>query len=155
MIAPASVSYLEFEIQNFFMQLTHFDRWLREKFVYETHIHTLSPPASIPTGIRAVEQPDVPGLRYKHLFVARDSKVADLLIRQLQDNNQMYTTRIVDRDAWFVPFIAPKEKSVTWWLFSLVVILTSMFFALLYLKSLVENPEFRKNFMEALKIMKG
>ncbi len=25
------------------MQLTRFDRWLREKFVYETHIQTLRP----------------------------------------------------------------------------------------------------------------
>ena len=137
------------------MQLTHFDRWLREKFVYETHIHTLSPPASIPSGIRAVEQPDLPGSRYKHLFVAKNSKAADTLIRQLKDNNQMYTTRIVDRDAWFVPFIAPKEKSVTWWLFSLVCILTSVFFVLLYLKSLVEDPVFRKNLKEAIEIMKG
>jgi hypothetical protein len=35
------------------------------------------------------------------------------------------------------------------------VITVSVFFALLYLKSLVEDPEFRKNFLEALEIMKG
>ena len=63
----------------------------------------------------------------------------------------MYTTQVVDREAWYVPFIAPKEKSVTWWLFSTVVITISVFFVLLYLKGLVEDPEFRKNFLEALK----
>jgi hypothetical protein len=77
------------------------------------------------------------------------------LIRQLKENNQMYTAQVVDREAWYVPFIAPKEKSVTWWLFSTAVITTSVFFALLYLKGLVEDPEFRKNFLEALEIMKG
>ena len=137
------------------MQLTRFDRWLREKFVYETHIQTLRPPESIPAGIHAVELPDAPGKRYKHLFVAKSSLAADELIRQLKENSQMYTTQIVDRDAWFVPFLAPKEKSVTWWLISVAVISTCSFFALLYLKSLVEDPEFRKNFMEAIKIMKG
>ncbi|MDP3851197.1 MAG: hypothetical protein Q8Q59_11880 [Luteolibacter sp.] len=137
------------------MQLTRFDRWLREKFVYELHILTLRPPESIPAGIRAVDLPDAPGKRYKHLFIAASSEAADELIRQLKENNQMFTAQIVDREAWYVPFIAPKEKSVTWWLFSVVVISTSVFFALLYLKSLVEDPEFRKNFMEALELLKG
>jgi len=67
----------------------------------------------------------------------------------------MYTTQIVDRDAWFVPFIAPKDKSLTWWLFSVALISVASFFALLYLKSLIEDPEFRKNFMEAVKLFKG
>ena len=59
------------------MQLTRFDRWLREKFVYETHIQTLRPPETVPAGMRVVELPDVPGKRYKHLFVTGSSKVAD------------------------------------------------------------------------------
>jgi hypothetical protein len=67
----------------------------------------------------------------------------------------MYTTQVVDRDAWFVPFIAPKNKSVTWWFISLLVISTSAAFILLYLKGLVDDPEFRKNFMDAIEIMKG
>ena len=137
------------------MQLTHFDRWLREKFVYQTHIHTLRPAESLPEGIRYVEQPEAPGVRYKHLYVADSSKAADALIRQLKDAGQMFTTRIVNREKWFVPFIAPKDKSVTWWLFSLVVLTTSAFFFLLYIKSLAEDPVFRKHFMEALKIMQG
>ncbi len=137
------------------MQLTRFDRWLREKFVYELHIQTLRPPESIPAGIRVVELTEAPGRRYKHLFIAGSSEAADELIRQLKENNQMYSTQVVDREAWYVPFIAPKEKSVTWWLFSVAVISTSAFFALLYIKSLVEDPEFRKNFMEALEVLKG
>ena len=132
------------------MQLTRFDRWLREKYVYETHIHTLRPPESLPDGIRTVEIPDVPGKRYKHLFVSSSSKLADELIAQLRSNSQMYTTQIVDRDAWFVPFIAPKDKSVTWWLFSVAIISVSSFFALIYLKGLVEDAEFRIYFMEAV-----
>ena len=137
------------------MQLTRFDRWLREKYVYETHIHTLRPPESLPVGIQTRDIPDVPGKRYKHLFVATRSSDADQLITQLRENSQMYTTQIVDRNDWYVPFIAPKNKSLTWWLFSLVIILISVFFALVYLKSLAEDPAFRQNFMDALNILKG
>lgn len=136
------------------MQLTHFDRWLREKFVYITHIHTLSLPEFIPKGIRAVKNHDPAGTRYKHLFVASNSKSANAFIRQLKENNQMYTTRIVDRDAWYVPLIAPAQKSPSWRLISLLLISTSLFYLLIYLKSLVEDPEFRKNFLDALEIMK-
>jgi hypothetical protein len=137
------------------MQLTRFDRWLREKYVYETHIHTLRPPESVPKGIRTVEIPDVPGKRYKHLFVASSSKLADELIVELKANSQMYTTQVVDRKSWYIPFIAPKGKSVTWWLISCVVITISVFSGLIYLKGLTEDPEFRKNFMEALKLFKS
>ncbi len=137
------------------MQLTRFDRWLREKYVYETHIQTLRPPDSVPSGIQVVELEDVPGKRYKHLFVAKSSVAADELIRQLKENSQMYTTQIVDREAWYVPFIAPKDKSLSWWLFSVVIISICAFFALLGLKGLVEDPDFRKNFMEALKLLRS
>ncbi len=137
------------------MQLTRFDRWLREKYVYETHIHTLRLPESLPAGIQTRDIPDVPGKRYKHLFVASRSSAADQLISQLKQDSQMYTTQIVDRNDWYVPFIAPKNKSVTWWLFSMAIILISVFFALVYLKTLTEDPVFRKNFMEALDLLKG
>lgn len=137
------------------MQLTRFDRWLREKYVYETHIHTLRPPESLPIGIRTVEIPNVPGKRYKHLYVARSSKLADALIAQLKENSQMHTTQIVNREDWFVPLIAPKNKSVTWWLFSTAIIAVSMFYALIYLKGFVDDPEFRENFMDAVKLFKG
>jgi len=137
------------------MQLTRFDRWLRERYVYETHIHTLRPPESLPEGIRAVELPEVPGKRYKHLYVAKQNEAADALISQLKEDGQMYTTQIVDNDAWYVPFIAPKDKSLTWWLFSVFLFTICAFFVLLYLRGLVEDPDFKKNFMEALKLFKS
>lgn len=136
------------------MQLTRFDRWLREKFVYETHIQTLRPPEGVPGGLQMVNLPDMPGQRYKHLFVARSNRLADALIHQLKENGQMYTTRVVDRKAWFVPILAPQGKSVTWWIFSLVVISISVISGLFYLKGFVDDPEFRKNFLEALEILK-
>lgn len=137
------------------MQLTHFDRWLRQKFVYQTHIHTLRPPPAIPAGVRAMPPSTQAATRYKFHFVATSNKAADALIHQLKADGQMYTTRIVNRNAWFVPLLAPKEKSVTWWLFSMVLILIFVAYCLLGLKSLVEDPVFRQNFMDSLRVIKG
>ena len=137
------------------MQLTRFDRWLREKYVYETHIHTLRPPEFLPDGVKAVETPDIPGNRYKHLFVARCSDDADRLIGLLKENSQMYTTKIVDREHWLVPFIAPKDKSVTWSLFSAAIISVCVAAAFWYIKGLADDPEIRKNVAEAFELLKG
>lgn len=137
------------------MQLTRFDRWLREKFVYETHIHTISEPARIPPGIVVKNVPDAPGKRYKHLYVARDSKVADAFLRELKENNHMFTTRIIERDIWCKSFIAPKDKSVTWRLFALAIGCVSFFHFARFILSLARNPEVRKNVMDAIEVLKG
>ena len=137
------------------MQLTRFDRWLREKYVYETHIHTLRPPPSLPHGIREVKIPDIAGRRYKHLFVAKSNKLADQLILLLKENSQMYTTQVVDRTGWYVPFIAPKNKSVTWWVISTILILIGLFFLLLRLNSFAEDADFMKNFKDALRLFRS
>lgn len=137
------------------MQLTRFDRWLREKYAYETHIQTLRLPDRVPRRIKVIDLPDAAGKRYKHLMIARHSGDADALIDILRENSQMYETKIVDRKGLFVRLVAPKEKSVTWRIFSFFVIGTCVYFSLMYVKSLVENPEFRKNFDEAIEILKG
>ena len=137
------------------MQLTHFDRWLREKFVYQTHILTLRPPTSLPKGIRAVTQSSAGDSRYKFLFIPKNGKASDQLIRQLKHDGQMYMIRVVNRDAWFVPFLAPKGKSPTWWLISTTVIAAGVIYVLYLLKGLAEDPVFRKHFMEALDTLKS
>jgi len=137
------------------MQLTRFDRWLREKFVYQIYIYTIHAPRAIPHGIREVETSDVSSRRYKHLFVADRGEHADQFITELKDNNQMYTTQVVDRKTWYVPLIAPKNKSLTWSLVTIVVLTVSLFFALVYLKNFAENAELRKNIIDSIEIFKG
>ncbi len=137
------------------MQLTRFDRWLREKFVYETHIYTLRPPSSVPRRIRVHDLPDVPGKRYKHLYTTSNSRAAEELISLLKADNQMFSTQIVDRQNWYTSLVAPKGKSVTWWIVSAMAISASGVCALYYLKNLIDNPEFRKNFAETIEILKG
>jgi hypothetical protein len=67
----------------------------------------------------------------------------------------MFTTRVVDREAWYVPLIAPNGKSITWWFIWLGITLVVVFF-LVHLGRLAwANPELRKNVAEAFEILKG
>jgi hypothetical protein len=102
-----------------------------------------------------METSDISGKRYKHLFVADSGELADQLITELKDNNQMYTTQIVDRKGWYVPLIAPKNKSLTWSLVTIVVLTVSIFSALVYLKHFAENAELRQNIIDSIEIFKG
>jgi hypothetical protein len=77
------------------------------------------------------------------------------LIQQLREGNQMFTTRVVDREAWYVPLIAPQGKSITWW-FVWLGVTAGVVFGLVHLGRLAwSNPELRKNVSEALQILKG
>ena len=137
------------------MQLTRFDRWLREKFAYETHIQTLRLPDQIPPGIKVVDLPDIPGKRYKHLLIARKTKDAEALIAILRENSQMYSTQIIERDTWLAKIAAPEEKSLTWWSISWIIILTGSFYAIMYVVGLLRDPEMQENLKGAIEILKG
>ena len=137
------------------MQLTRFDRWLRERFVYETHIYTLRLPESIPAGVIAEELPESPGRKFKHRFILRSDSAVKALIEQLRDGNQMFTTRVVDREAWYVHLIAPQGKSVTWWLVWLGFTMIAVFGLVQLGRVAWANPELRKNVNEAIEILKG
>jgi hypothetical protein len=137
------------------MQLTRFDRWLREKFVYQTQIRTLRPPTSLPNGVTMVKTRDIPGQRYKYLYVANTTKAVDQFIFHLKEAGQMYTTQVIDRDRWYTPFIAPKTKSVTWWAVSTVFTILAVCIVLAVASRLAGNAEFRRNFEDALRLFQS
>ena len=137
------------------MQLTAFDRWLKEKFCIETHVQVLRMPESVPRGVKIVELPDTPGRRFQYLFVVQKNKVANELFAILRDESMMYNTQIIVKDKWYVKFIAPEEKSVTWWLISWAIILAAATGAVIVCYRLWQDPEIQKNIKEALEILKG
>ena len=137
------------------MQLTRFDRWVLEEYVHETHIYTLSPPVSIPPNVREVPLPDTPGRRFQHHFIASNGRSGDELCKILRTNGQMFSTQIIDRDAWYIPYIAPPGRSLTWRIVSIIFICIASIAALIFLKQLWDNPEVRKMLSDSLKTLKG
>jgi hypothetical protein len=137
------------------MQLTRFDRWLRERYVHETHIQTLRAPEFVPKGVRAERLPEVPGKRYRFLFIVRGSRAADEFVTSLREANLMFSTAVVDREAWFVRWIAPQHKSLTWILAWIALGGISGFFGIRYLFNLLTDPEIQKILRESLETLKG
>ena len=133
------------------MQLTRFDRWLRECFVNETHIRTLRAPDEIPKGVQSVELPEKPGARFKHLFIIRNPKTADSFINTLKDGNFMFSTTIEDRKAWHVPIIAPKNRSFTWRIVWLALAISASRLIVRLYQSVSQDSELPKILSDSLK----
>jgi len=137
------------------MQLTRFDRWLRTRFVNEIHIYTLREPPETPAHVSCQELPESPGRHYRFRYVSRNPKKAEQLIQTLKDNSQMFTTRVVDRNDWYVSYIAPKGKSFTWRVIWICLSLVTGVELMAAAKTLWANPEVQKNVYESIKILKG
>ncbi len=137
------------------MQLTRFDRWLRTKFVYETHIYTMRELADPPESVAGYKLPDKQGQRFHYKYVTRSEPIAEEIIRKLNAENMMFNTRVVNRKGWHVRFLAPDGKSPTWWLVSFFAIIVSMVSLVRYAIYMWKKPGVRENIMEALEILKG
>ena len=96
------------------MQLTRFDRWLKERFIYETHIFTLRvPDEGLPDGVEITEVEQKKSGDYKHRLVIRDNKIAEQVVQQLKENHVMHATHVVEGNYWYNRHISPKGKSFT------------------------------------------
>ena len=137
------------------MQLTRIDRWLKEKFVYEIHILTLRQGEDVPRTVREIELAEKPGRRFKFLYTTGDAEAAERLLTNLKENNQMFTTRVVDKDAWWVQFIAPEGRSPTWYVVSVFLLMGGLTPVVVWVRGLIRSPEFMKNLEGALEILKG
>jgi hypothetical protein len=137
------------------MQLTRFDRWLKDKFVYQIQILTLRPCEAVPKGVKEIELPEKPGRRFKYLYTTGNSSAAEELLRDLKEGNQMFTTKVVDREAWWVQFISPEGRSATWYIVSVFATMGLLTPIVIWVRGLLKSPEFMKNIEEAMKILQG
>lgn len=137
------------------MQQTRFDRWLRERFVYEIHVYSMRSASKTPSGVKTRELPPAPGRQYTIHYIVRDKEKAAILIERLKSDGQMFTTRVLDRTSWFVPFIAPQGRSFSWRLiWALIYIAFALSLAYAASKAW-ENETFRNRVLESIEIMKG
>lgn len=137
------------------MQLTPIDHWLKVKFVQETHILTLRPLEKTPKGIRRIDLPQKPGRRFNYLYKSNKPKAIDQFLTTLKNDNQMFSTSVVDKDTWLAQFLAPEGKSPTWYVVSVFCLMGLLAPVVSWLRGLINDPKFIENFKEALEIMKG
>ncbi|MFT4176437.1 MAG: hypothetical protein QM627_07240 [Luteolibacter sp.] len=136
------------------MQLTRFDRWLREKFVYRTHIYTMRPPERLPRGVKRLRFPATESGRYQCLYLAKNPRAERAFITELNAGGQLFTTRIVESKSMLARIVAPEGKSLTWSLISTFFLLTALAAIAFLVYRLWQNPEIQKNLLDAIEVLK-
>ena len=135
------------------MQLTQFDRWLREKFIYRTHVYTMRLPESgVPSQVMVEELEDAPTRRYKYRLIVSAKRDLETLLAALRNGNQMFTTRVVETNPWYKPIIAPKGKSFFFRMFWWAVVLGLVIAAFVVGYNILSNEELRSELMEAFNL---
>jgi len=110
------------------MQLTKLDRWLKERFIYETHIFTLRiPDEALPDGVTVHPMEENKGGDYNHRLIIKDNELAEYVVDLLKRNQVMHATHVMESKNWYNKHIAPKHNgSFTYkWIlrfFSLVLV---------------------------------
>lgn len=138
------------------MQLTKLDRWLKERFIYETHIFTLRlPEGGLPRGVVIEDVECKKAGDYRHKLVIKDNDLADEVLTILKTNKLMYATHIVEGKHWYNQRIAPDGKSFTYrWVFRFVALVLACiggWGAFLVLR----NPELIATVKDTLRELKG
>lgn len=115
------------------MQQTKFDRWLKERFVRETHVFCLSEPPWVPP--RVVLEPMEVNLRnrFRYRMVIRSRRHLDQALAALKDQNQTFATRVESRAVWYRRFLDdPRGGSVTFRLLWIALVAGGIACAILF-----------------------
>ncbi len=137
------------------MQLTTFDRWLRERFIYRTHIYTMRlPDGGVPRQVLVEELQQSPTRRYRYRLIVNARRDVENLLRILREGNLMFATRVVETNPWYKPIIAPAGKSfffrVFWW--GVAAVSVAMFLAAGY--HVLTNDELRTELIDAVNLFR-
>lgn len=138
------------------MQLTKLDRWLKERFVYETHILTLRlPEDKLPTGVVLQDVEQNKGGDYKHRLIVKDNDLAGQMVTQLKESHIMHAVHVVEGHHWYNKRIAPEGQSFTYrWIFRFITMI--MLSAGAYgMFKLSQNEELRATIMGAIEDLKS
>ena len=138
------------------MQLTKLDRWLKERFIYETHILTLRlPEGDMPAGVIVEELEQNKRGDYRHRIMIKDNRIADGVVELLKQNKIMHAIHVVEGKNWYNHRIAPEGKSFTYmWIFrffGLIGICSAGFGAF----KLWQNEDLRSTIMDTISEFKG
>ena len=138
------------------MQPTKLDRWLKERFIYETHIFTLRlPERELPAGVRVEDIEQNKGGDYRHRIMIKDNEIAENVTRILKEDHIMHATHIVEGKNWYNQRIAPEGKSFTYtWIsrFFSMIIACAVIYGVF---KLAQNDSLRSAIMDTIEELKS
>lgn len=139
------------------MQLTKLDHWLKQRFIYETHIFTLRlPEEGLGRGIEVQELEQNKGGDYRHRLIIKNNKQAENLIAELRQRQIMHATHIIEGKNWYNKHLSPRNgKSFTYqWILRFSGLVVACFGAWgAYL--LMQNQELISTLKSTLDELKG
>ena len=138
------------------MQLTKLDRWLKERFIYETHIFTLRlPECKLPKGVEIEDVEQSKSGDYRHRIMIKDNEIAQNVMNLLKEDHIMHATHVVEGKNWYNQRIAPEGKSFTYrWIlrFISLIILSAGAYGVFKLS---QNEELRSTIMDTIEELKS
>ena len=138
------------------MQLTKLDRWLKERFIYETHIFTLRlPECKLPKGVEIEDVEQSKSGDYRHRIMIKDNEIAQNVMKLLKEDHIMHATHVVEGENWYNQRIAPEGKSFTYrWIlrFISLIILSAGAYGVFKLS---QNEELRSTIMDTIEELKS
>ena len=138
------------------MPLTKLDRWLKERFIYETHIFTLRlPECKLPKGVEIEDVEQSKSGDYRHRIMIKDNEIAQNVMKLLKEDHIMHATHVVEGKNWYNQRIAPEGKSFTYrWIlrFISLIILSAGAYGVFKLS---QNEELRNTIMDTIEELKS
>ena len=137
------------------MQLTRLDRWLKERFIYETHILTLRlPEVELPDGVVVTDIEQNKRGDYRHRITIQDNKLAADMIDLMKEHHIMHAIHVVEGKHWYNQRIAPEGRSFTYmWIFRFLSFVVFCFVGFGIFK-LSQNEELRATIKDTIEELK-
>ncbi len=127
------------------MVQTRLDRWLKEKFIYVTHVYVLRlPEFKLPRGSKVQELGAEKVGNYSLRIIVESNAAADDLTNKLRDNRQMFAVKVVESNPWFGRFIAPKSQSFTYRIIFIFMLAGMLYSSWLVFEWFLMKPELRE-----------
>ena len=123
------------------MQQTKLDRWLKDRFVFETHVFCLSEPPWVPPEVKLEPMEVNLRNRFRFRMVIRNQKHLDQALQALKDQNQTFATRVEPRPVWYRKYLDdPHGGSLTFRLIWIVIIVVAVASAIVFFpKGLIDQ----------------
>lgn len=132
--------------------LTPVDHWLRERFLFQTHIYTLRLPDQLPRGTKVRQLPESPSNRFRYRLITNSNKVTDKLVEKLGESGMMFKTQVVEKKTPLKRFICPKGGSVLLSIFWIISLMGLSYGSVRMFKAITSDEVLMENLRGAVEI---
>lgn len=88
--------------------MTRFDRWLREKLIYQTHIYCNRLPEDVPRDVRVEKTEDSSERKYRYRLIPKNETVVNKLMEIFRSMDEFVSPQIVEIHPWYRGLLIPK-----------------------------------------------